>query len=74
MELTRTRRDLLAAVGRGRVQLANGIISRRGGGDLNRRCDRDIRAFLEAGLVELGPDNGTYRLTAAGQAVLGVPS
>lgn len=71
LTLTRARRDLLTAVGRGRVNIANGIILRHTRGSMNQRCDRDIRAFEEAGWVVLGADGGTYELTDAGRAAAG---
>jgi hypothetical protein len=70
-DVNRTRLDLLAAVSRGRVNLANGIILRHTRGSLNQRCDVTIREFEAAGGVVLGADGGTYELTGAGRAVLG---
>jgi hypothetical protein len=68
LTLNRARRDLLAAIDRGRVNVANGIILRHTRGAMNQRCDRDVRAFEEAGWVVLGADGGTYELTDAGRA------
>lgn len=36
----------------------------------NERVDRRVRELAEAGWVELGPDERTYKLTAAGELAL----
>lgn len=67
--LNRARRDLLAAIGRGRVTLNEaGHPFLRVFRGYNHRCDKDVNLFLDAGLIVLGPDASTYRLTAAGEA------
>lgn len=68
--MNRARRDLLGAVGRRRVTLANGVVLRHARG-MNQRCDVLIRELETAGLVRLGADGGTYELTEAGQAAVG---
>jgi hypothetical protein len=71
IHLTRARRDFLGAVGRGKVvrnEAGHPFLRRFRG--FNHRCDKDVRLFEAAGLIELGPDGSTYRLTAAGEALL----
>lgn len=78
---TKSRLDLLRAVGNRRVIAANATI-RRVVGDLtptrpgsgvstiNRRCDAAIREMEHAGWVRLGADGTYYELTPDGAAVL----
>jgi hypothetical protein len=73
VSLTFTRNRLLEAVGRGRVQLAGGAVLLRSRGGANRRCDKDIRWLVDAGLVRMGPDGGTYEPTESGWDALGGP-
>jgi len=69
INLTRSRRDFLGAVGRGKVvrnEAGHPFLRRFRG--FNHRCDKDVNLFHEAGWIEPGPDGSTYRLTAAGEA------
>jgi hypothetical protein len=69
--LTRDRRNLLAAVARGRVTDNDaGIPFLRTRSTYGHRCDRGIAALVDAGLVVPVADRGTYELTDAGQAAL----
>jgi len=67
--LNRDRRQLLDAISRGRVFLANGIVFRVSG-RLKRRCDVTVREFQAAGWVRLGASD-VYELTESGEAVRG---
>lgn len=71
LTLTRDRRDLLRAIGVGRVrQTLDGKTIRRTDGTFNRRCDSEVRRMVTAGLAVLGGDGGTYELTDAGRTAL----
>lgn len=69
--LTRTRRELLRAVGQGRVyRTAGGQILRRSDGGINRRADATVREVEAAGWVHISGGAGTYELTDAGRLKL----
>ena len=69
--LTRDRRDLLGAVGLGRVYRSlGGCDMRMQHAGQNRRVDRRLRELVAAGWVELGPDGRAYVLTGDGEADL----
>lgn len=67
INLNRARLDLLDAIARGHVDRTfEGKIVRHLRGRLNRRCDVEVRRFVDAGWVELGAD-GVYGLTDVGR-------
>jgi hypothetical protein len=71
LAVNRDRRQLLTAVGNGRVYRSMGGCDmwavRRG---QNQRVERRLRELVDAGWAELGTDGRTYRLTDAGTAAM----
>lgn len=66
--LSRDRRELLGAIGRGTVRISDGGVEvwRKRGRGQNVNVTRRVRELAAAGWVELGDDERTYRLTDTG--------